>query len=263
MANTNVTNTTTADEEKFRPINPSTKRPLPQMKQPGYYPGYSTLGQRKFWDAATRRVVEDRVYNIPQIRFFTKDEAVLMEAVANRIIPQEDRLSEYRIPIVAYIDERLYKNEISGYRYANMPPDREAYKLGLQAIDQTAYAMHNKPFLDLGPLQQDEVMKSLHDGKKIAAHEIWDKMSINRFWHLILQDCIREYYAHPWAWDEIGYGGPAYPRAYMRLENGQAEPWEVDEKRYEWQAPPESLSDNFEMTGAGPETTHYGQGGTH
>jgi hypothetical protein len=25
------------------------------------------------------------------------------------------------------------------------------------------------------------------------------------------------FYSHPWAWNEIGFGGPAYPRGYMRL----------------------------------------------
>ncbi len=28
---------------------------------------------------------------------------------------------------------------------------------------------------------------------------------------------LSEFYSHPWAWNEIGYGGPAYPRGYMRL----------------------------------------------
>ena len=47
-------------------------------------------------------------------------------------------------------------------------------------------------------------------------------------------DALEGYYAHPWAWDEIGFGGPAYPRAYTRLERGEPEPWEVEERRYEW-----------------------------
>ena len=38
---------------------------------------------------------------------------------------------------------------------------------------------------------------------------------------LLVQDCVTAYYSHPWAWDEIGFGGPAYPRAYMRLEAGR------------------------------------------
>ena len=31
---------------------------------------------------------------------------------------------------------------------------------------------------------------------------------------------------HPWAWNEIGFGGPAYPRGYARLGPGQRESWE-------------------------------------
>jgi hypothetical protein len=232
------------------------------MKQPGYYPGYSTLGQKKFWDEATRKVVEHRVQQVPPIRFFTTEELPLMTAVCDRILPQDDRLPEYKIPIVHYIDQRLADNKIHGYRYEDMPPDREAHRLGLQAIDQTARAVHGMPFLELEPIKQDLVLKSIHDGKQLAAQEIWNRMSINRYWQLLVQDCVQAYYAHPWAWDEIGYGGPAYPRAYMRLEGGMPEYWEVDEKRYEWSAPPTSLSDVYEETGGG-EGSHHGQGGTH
>ena len=250
-------------QEELLPVDPNTKRPRTPVQQPGYYPGFSTLSQKNYWDEATRRLIEDRVYNIPQIRFFNAQQSELMQAIADRIVPQDDRLPEYRIPIVPYIDERLQKNEIDGYRFEDMPPDREAYRLGLYAIDETAYAICHKPFLDLGPLERDHVLKSIHDGDKVAAHDIWSRMSIGRFWQLLVQDCVTQFYAHPWAWDEIGFGGPAYPRAYMRLEGGQPEPWEVDEKRYEWEAPLTSISDAFEESGAGSDTTHVGQGGTH
>ncbi len=161
-----------------------------------------------------------------------------------------------------YIDERLFENRIDGYRYEDMPPDQEAYRLGLRAIDETARTIHQQAFVELDPLKQDFVLKSIHDGKKLAAAEIWAKMSIHRFWALLVQDCVAAYYAHPWAWDEIGYGGPAYPRAYTRLEGGMPEPWEVDEVRYEWDAPPNSASDTFEAI-PGTHQSHPGQGGTH
>jgi hypothetical protein len=207
--------------------------------------------------------VEDRVYNVPKIRFFSPEELPLMSAVCDRILPQDDRLPEFRIPIVNYIDQRLFENRISGYRFEDMPEDREAHRLGLQAIDETARAIHERAFVDLDSLKQDLILKSIHDGKELAAREIWARMSINRYWQLLVGDCVTAYYAHPWAWDEIGYGGPAYPRAYMRLEGGMPEPWEVDEKRYEWSAPSDSISDAYEETGAGSETTQQGQGGTH
>lgn len=242
--------------------DPGTGNPIPPKQQPGYYPGYSTLSQRKYWDATTREVVEDRVYNVPKIRFFTELEALTMTAVADRILPQDDRLPEFRIAIVNYLDERLYKDEGDGYRFDNMPADREAYQLALRAIDEMAQEIYDKPFVDLQPMQQDHLLKSLHDGKPAAGHEVWNKLPVERIWHLMVGDCVRAYYAHPWAWDEIGYGGPAYPRAYTRLEGGQPEPWEKDERPYEWEAPPNSLSDQYEPL---PSDTHSvsGQGGTH
>jgi hypothetical protein len=73
-------------------------------------------------------------------------------------------------------------------------------------------------------------------------------MSIARFWQLLMQDALEAYYSHPWAWDEIGFGGPAYPRAYTRLERGEPEPWEVEEQRYDWLAPRYAVSDVTEAT---------------
>ncbi|MFL6448676.1 MAG: gluconate 2-dehydrogenase subunit 3 family protein [Bryobacteraceae bacterium] len=245
------------------PLDPATRQPRKQREQPGYFPGYRTLSQKKFWDATTRRLVEDRVGNIPPVRFFTAEERPVISAVCERIMPQDDRLPQYRIPVLNFIDERLWKNEINGYRFEDMPDDREAYRLGIQAIELTARAQFGRNFPDLSPLEQDTVLKSIHDGEKLAAHEIWERMSIDRFWHLLVQDCVSVYYAHPWAWDEIGYGGPAYPRAYTRLEGGMPEPWEVDEQRHEWEAPKSSLSDAYEESGAGSGTPAHGQGGTH
>lgn len=239
-----------------------TRAPIPPMEQPGYYPGYHIMSQKAYWDAATRQLVEDRLYHVPPIRFFTPDELPTIDAIVNRVLPQDDRVPEKKIPVLHYIDERLFENIIDGYRFADMPDDRDAYHLGIRAIDETARKLGGKPFAALDPIKQDEVLKTIHDGKEIAAHRIWKQMSIHRFWHLLVQDCVGAYYSHPWAWDEIGFGGPAYPRAYTRLEGGQPEPWEVDEQPYEWLAPVDSLSDTYEPLGAGP-TSVAGQGGTH
>jgi len=55
-------------------------------------------------------------------------------------------------------------------------------------------------------------------------------MSAVHFWVHILNDAIEAYYAHPYAWDEIGFGGPAYPRGYFALNHGAPEPWEPRER---------------------------------
>ncbi len=244
--------------------DPSTGRTLKPTAQPGYYPGYSTLSQQDYWDEATRKVVLARVQHIPPIRFFTEEEAKLLQAICARIIPQDDRLPEYRIPITPLIDQRLFEGRIDGYRYEHMPRDREAHRLGLKAVDEIAQAMYKAGFVELTFADQEQVLKTIHDGKPPAGAEIWRRMPVHRYWMLLVQDCVEVYYAHPRAWDEIGYGGPAYPRAYMRLEGGQAEPWEVEERRYEWAAPDGSISDCFEfVAGEGEHKGTSGQGGTH
>lgn len=228
------------------PYDPRTRKQIGPLRQPGYYPDFSTLAQQKFWDAKTREVILQRVHNVPPIRFFTAQEANLMEVICEHIIPQDDRDTPHKIPIVPWIDKRLHENRHGGYRFADMPPDREAFRLGLQGLEQMAHDLHGLSFVDLGPLQQDRILKSLHDSKPAAAAEVWGRMPVHHFWMMLVQDCVETYYAHPWAWDEIGFGGPAYPRGYIRLENGSPEPWESNEKRYEWRAPDTSVSDLYE-----------------
>jgi hypothetical protein len=223
--------------------DPQTGEPIPPRTQPGYYPEYSTLSQQGFWDAATREVVLSRLEPPPAIRFFSEEEVRLLECICDHVLPQDDRDLARRIPIVPLIDERLFEDRIPGFRFASMPPDGEAYRLGLQAINSMARKLFRHKFLEISWREQEEILKSIHDGKPTAAQDIWKHLPADRYWALLVQDCVEVYYAHPWSWDEIGFGGPAYPRAYLRLERGEPEYWEVEEKRYEWTAPSEALSD--------------------
>ncbi|MFZ0517052.1 MAG: gluconate 2-dehydrogenase subunit 3 family protein [Acidobacteriaceae bacterium] len=232
--------------------------------QPGYYPGFSTLAQQPYWDEATRKTILERVSRSRKLRFFTPAEVPLIEAIFEHILPQSDRSEQYRIPILPTVDDRLYNNRLDGYRYEDMPPDQKAYRLGMKAIDEIAKLKDGRGFLDLTPLEQDKLLKTLHDGKPEGADEIWKRMPVHRFWMLLVQDAAEAYYSHPYAWDEIGFGGPAYPRAYMRLERGEPEPWEVNEQRYAWLAPEDSVSDVSEWIGGHDQhLATPGQGGTH
>ena len=219
-----------------------------QSVQPGYYAGFSSLSQQSFWDEATRKTVLNRVRNVPEIRFFNPTEERFWQTVFEHLLPQDDRAVERRIPIVNSVDHRLFTNQTSGYRFENMPHDRDAYRLGMEAINDEAETFFGNKFLRLDFAQRESILKTIHDGEPRAAKEIWAGMSVHRFWQLIMGDAIDAYYAHPWAWDEIGFGGPAYPRAYMRLERGEPEPWEVEEQRYEWQSPARALSHETEST---------------
>lgn len=251
-------------KERQPPTDPATGAMLPKREQPGYYPGFSTLKQKRYWDAATRKVVEERVSREKPIRFFTPEEAVTMLAVVDRIVPQEDRTDERRISILPEIDERLYENRLDGFRFEGMPPDQEAYRIAARAFEEMAQKLHGRAFHELAVREQEEILRSIHQAKPQAAQELWKQMNIERFWTMLVSDVVAVYYAHPWAWDEIGFGGPAYPRGYMRLEEGEPEPWEVEEQRYEWEAPADSISDIEEpQARAEGQMGHPGQAGTH
>ncbi len=248
-----------------RPRDPATGESLPPTSQPGFYAGFQTLSQRDFWDDATRRVVEDRVNNVPQIRFFAPAEVTLMQCLCDHLLPQGDRQPDRRVPILNYVDERLASGRIPGYRFDTMPPDGEAYRLGFQALDRMAQTARSTDFLEMDWDDQEALLKTLHDADPWpGAEDIWPKMPVQRWLALVMGDIASAYYAHPWAWDEVGFGGPAYPRGYSRLAHGEAEPWEVDEQRYVWVAPEGALSDPVE-----PETVAHrglpaqGQMGTH
>ncbi|HEX6819877.1 MAG TPA: gluconate 2-dehydrogenase subunit 3 family protein [Ktedonobacterales bacterium] len=254
------------------PINPTTGEPHPPPAHPGFYPGYATLSQQNFWDEATRALVLARVNEVPPIRFFQGDEVALARAVFDRLLPQEDRDESRRIPVLNYVDNSYYLDETSGYRYASMPNDREAIRLGLKGIDAVARHMYATPFVALAAHEQEEVLQTLRDGNPPAGQEYWTQMDVCIFWLQLVSRACDAYYAHPYAWAEIGFGGPAYPRGYMRLQGGQPEPWEVAERRYPWAPPPDMPSSQFhpyheerrtQTPGHARVPPSPGQGGTH
>lgn len=239
-------NKTTDTDVSLLPRDPATGEPLTPTPAPGYYPGFSTLSQSPFWDEATRRVVTDRVDSPPALKFFSAEEFEFWTVVFAHLIPQTDRTLDRQIPLVAPLDHRLHINQTVGYRFETMPQDRDAYRLGREALNEEARELFGSDFLYLAYREQDLVLKAIHDGKPQAAGKIWSRMPVHRFWQLIMGDAIDAYYAHPWAWDEIGFGGPAYPRAYTRLERGEPEPWEVEVRRHGWLSPEAAVSDEVQ-----------------
>ena len=49
----------------------------------------------------------------------------------------------------------------------------------------------------------------------------------DRVWSLWSRYACTAFYSHPWAWNEIGFPGPAYPRGYKNPGVNAREPFEV------------------------------------
>jgi hypothetical protein len=194
------------------------------------FPGYDVLDkwETPSWNEQTREVVRKRLTEVPQRRFFHPEEWAILAAVCNRIIPQPDR-PEDPAPIVPFIDEKLQENRGDGYRYADMPPMREAWRLGIEGIENESQRRFGTHFTELAPERQDEVLRAIQKGD--VEGDPWDKLPPKRFFtSTLLNTVVGIYYLHPAAWSEIGYGGPASPRGYVRLGFNERDPWEAEEK---------------------------------
>lgn len=194
------------------------------------YPGYDVQSKRggPSWDDVTRQVVDERLAVSREPRFLEQGEWQTLHAVCARIVPQP--IDRPEIPLVALVDARLYTNQGDGYRDSRLPPLRQAWRTGLAALDAEAASRHGQPFAHLTTEQQDQLLADAQAGT--LEHPAWQGMPSRLFFSLRLaHDITAAYYRHPDAWNEIGFGGPAATRGYVRLGAGHRDPWEPAEAR--------------------------------
>lgn len=194
------------------------------------YEGYDVLQKRDSpsWDDTTREVVRKRLQEVPERCFLEAAEWETLEAVCSRLVAQPDRVGD-PVPIVPFIDERLHENRGDGYRYENMPDLRSSWRLGIAGVDKEAHLRHHKGFTELEPEEQDEILRAIQNEQ--VGGDLWEELPPKRFFtDTLLKTVVGIYYAHPAAWSEIGWGGPASPRGYVRRGLDEHDPWEADEK---------------------------------
>jgi len=218
-------------EEEARAADPGR---LPQQRRGvtpqgiGRYPDFDVLAQQGHWDEVTRRVVLDRVDNVPSIDFFDESEAATLRAFCDVVAAQD---AEPRIPVLAYIDEKLGSGKRDGWQYYDLPDDCDLWKLVARGLDDEARALSFTSFPD-APLEAQTGI--VHRFSKAQLHGgAWDEINVARAWKVVTRYIVQAFYSHPWAWNEIGFGGPAYPRGYGAFGSpdlGERESWETDER---------------------------------
>jgi hypothetical protein len=191
----------------------------PQMH--GRYPDYDVLAETDHWDEATRRVVLDRVDKVPDIRFFTADEAHTLGVFCDLVLAQD---KEPRIPVLNMVDAKLFEGNLDGFHHADMPDDRETWRRVATGLDAAARQHGAKEFATAPWSVQRDVIQAFSEGSLHG--EVWDELSPKKAWSVVARAILSTFYSHPWAWNEMGFGGPAYPRGYARFGVGQREEWE-------------------------------------
>jgi hypothetical protein len=196
------------------------------------YPGYDVLNKRNSvsWNDQTRAVIDRRMAIDPDKHaFFTDAEWPTLRAICDRIVPQPpDRT--HPAPVAAMVDEKMHSNGGDGYRDARLPPMREAWRRALAAIESEARARYGRAFHQISELLQDDLLKAVQEGK--VNEKTWGGLSAKLFFQKrLLHDIVSAYYAHPHSWSEIGFGGPASPRGYVRMNFDRHDPWEAAEAK--------------------------------
>ena len=183
----------------------------PQMI--GRYPDYDVLDAVDTWDEATKQVVLARLDPPGPLRFFTAEEEPTLRAFCDTALAQD---REPRVPVAEFVDDKLAAGRLDGYQYADMPDDRDTWRIVLRGLDETARARYGKDgFAAAEPDTREAIVDDLAHGRLSGG--AWEQVNISRAWSVCMRAILSGFYSHPWAWNEIGFGGPAYPRGFMRL----------------------------------------------
>lgn len=188
------------------------------------FPGFNVLGQASHWDPVTAGVVLTRVGRPPDIRFFMPAEEATATALCGRLLGQDD---QSKVAVVPMIDARLAEQETDGWRYDDMPEDGQAWRDTLRFLDEDSQDAWSLPFAQAAAEDQRAVLQAVQD---LGSKE-WHGLNAAHVWSLWTRYACTAFYAHPAAWNEIGFPGPAYPRGYKNPGVGKREPFEVADAR--------------------------------
>jgi hypothetical protein len=185
------------------------------------FPGFDVLAQSGHWDPVTAGVVLSRVGRPPDIRFFTPAEEAVATALCDRLLGQED--GKPKVEVVPQIDARLAEQETDGWHYADMPEDGRAWRDTLRFLDEDSQEACSCDFAQAPAETQQAVIQAVQD----LGGKDWHGLNAAHVWSLWTRYACTAFYAHPSAWNEIGFPGPAYPRGYKHPGVDAREPFEV------------------------------------
>lgn len=181
----------------------------------GRYPGFDVLDSVDAWDDVTAGVVLSRLAHSEALAFFTPDEVAIASPLLDLLLAQD---GEPRVPVLALIDARLATGETDGWHYDDLPEDGQAWRVTLRHL-------HTDGF---DGLRSDEQAALVEDIRDRAAHgQRWHDLHAGHVWSLWTRYACTAFYSHPWAWNEMGFPGPAYPRGYLNPGVNAREHWEV------------------------------------
>ena len=185
-------------------------------------PSYLKLIQSDRVTSRTREALLDRAHlSRPEYvpRSISHESFAVLQAVARRLIPQKE--TEDFIDIATALDSRKAAGSCDGWRYASMPPDAIALRLGLQLLESTAQLQHGAAFTSLDGARQDALLGQAQKGELP-----WPGLDARRWFEDLLAEATEIYVSHPTTLAAMGFSGIAFLPEWLAIGLNSAQPWE-------------------------------------
>ena len=174
----------------------------------------SRVGRRMRAALACRAIADDPAY-APAL--LTQKQLQTLRAVADCVVPQTGQA----IDLAARLDARLASGKGDGWRFADLPPDGQAYAAALDGLAD---------FGDLGDGERHARLTELAHGEFAVAGLTAPQMKL--WFEDLRSDLVRIWVAHPATMAGIGFDGFANggdgvrKQGFERLGADQHEAWE-------------------------------------
>lgn len=191
----------------------------------GHYADYNVMNLADEWDSHTKEIVKRRLGPFPDKQYLNEHEARTIWIIAShQVYDNRNDILDY---VVQHMDNELASKVGESQRKTGIPEGRDLIRDGLKALDEHSRKVYQQDFAGAENAQQFSMLESLQKGQLTDMGPGWPKTLQKELFKKLLKTIVRAYYSHPQVWSEIGYGGPAYPRGYIRVELGLTEPWEA------------------------------------
>ena len=151
-----------------------------------------------------------------------------LRAVASRVVPQNGPL----IDLAARIDAQLSAGKGNGWRFVDMPSDREAYTLALDALVGFGKLAAHKQEELLAQLVAGEFLNDSNEDDNPNGSAVLSSDQMSLWFEDLRADLVRVWLAHPATLAQIGFDGFANggddtrKQGFERLAAGERELWE-------------------------------------
>ena len=188
----------------------------------GRFGSFDVLDNVEVWDDVTAGTVLARLALPGELAFFTPFEVSVAAPLLDLLLAQD---ADPRVPVLALIDQRLAVGETDGWHYDDLPEDAQAWRDTLAALEADARATYSgRGFAEATDSEQAALVQAVQD--RSGNGERWHDWPAEQVWSLWTRYACTAFYSHPWAWNEIGFPGPAYPRGYLNPGIDSRERWE-------------------------------------